>query len=67
VTGTKIALALTAALLASGCQDERAAASQPDAERVTAAVEPAIPVMGPERRILAFGDSLFAGYNVRPE
>ncbi len=25
----------------------------------------ATPVCGPERRILAFGDSLFAGYNVR--
>jgi acyl-CoA thioesterase-1 len=67
VTGTKIALALTAALLASGCQDERAADSQPGAERVTAAVEPGIPVVGPEQRILAFGDSLFAGYNVQPE
>lgn len=27
---------------------------------------PAIPVMGPERRIIAFGDSLFAGYGVDP-
>jgi len=27
---------------------------------------PAIPVMGPERRILAFGDSLFAGYGLSP-
>ncbi len=27
---------------------------------------PAIPVMGPERRIIAFGDSLFAGYNLDP-
>lgn len=25
------------------------------------------PVMGPERHILAFGDSLFAGYNIRQE
>lgn len=27
---------------------------------------PAIPVMGPERRIIAFGDSLFAGYGLDP-
>jgi acyl-CoA thioesterase-1 len=27
---------------------------------------PPIPVMGPERRILAFGDSLFAGYGLDP-
>jgi acyl-CoA thioesterase-1 len=27
---------------------------------------PAIPVMGPERKIIAFGDSLFAGYNLDP-
>lgn len=67
MTDTKIVVGLAAALLASGCQDERAAATQPGAERVAAAVEPAIPVVGPERRILAFGDSLFAGYNVRPE
>ena len=27
---------------------------------------PAIPVMGPERKIIAFGDSLFAGYGLDP-
>ena len=26
-----------------------------------------VPIMGPEKRILAFGDSLFAGYNVDPK
>src|SRR3546814_17417957 len=26
-----------------------------------------VPVMGPQRHILAFGDSLFAGYGVGPE
>ena len=31
----------------------------------SAAAEDNLPVMGPERRILAFGDSLFAGYNVK--
>ncbi|WP_435417075.1 arylesterase [Parerythrobacter aurantius] len=35
------------------------------AESEAAAIE--VPVMGPERRILAFGDSLFAGYNVAKE
>lgn len=29
--------------------------------------EALVPVMGPERHILAFGNSLFAGYNVAPE
>ncbi|MEM9501760.1 MAG: arylesterase [Pseudomonadota bacterium] len=28
---------------------------------------PTIPVMGPQRRIIAFGDSLFAGYGLSPE
>lgn len=27
---------------------------------------PAVPVMGPERKIIAFGDSLFAGYGLDP-
>ncbi len=40
----------------------------PGTAAVEAAEPPAIseelPVMGPERRILAFGDSLFAGYNL---
>lgn len=27
---------------------------------------PAVPVMGPERRVIAFGDSLFAGYGLDP-
>lgn len=36
----------------------------PEAEQSAAADKP---VMGPERRIVAFGDSLFAGYNVAQE
>jgi acyl-CoA thioesterase-1 len=31
----------------------------------TEAIGDVVPVMGPERRILAFGDSLFAGYGVK--
>jgi len=41
---------------------QEAPPAQPRAE-ASAAADPA-PVSGPERRVLAFGDSLFAGYNV---
>lgn len=42
-------------------------AEAPVAEQVAAGpapIEAELPVIGPERRILAFGDSLFAGYNL---
>lgn len=39
-------------------------APQPEATE-TSAIGDVVPVMGPERRILAFGDSLFAGYGVK--
>ena len=43
-------------------------AQVPPAETETAAeAVPEIPVMGPEKRIMAFGNSLFAGYNVAQE
>lgn len=45
-------------------------ATVPATEASQAASEgelPAIPVMGPERHILAFGDSLFAGYGLSPK
>lgn len=45
--------------------DERAAPAPEVAEDGAPAL-PAIPVMGPERRIVAFGDSLFAGYGLDP-
>lgn len=49
-----------AVILLAGCGTEA-----PAPDRVAAADAPMeAPVMGPERRILAFGDSLFAGYNV---
>ena len=57
-----------AALLAlAGCGDaaEDAAPAAEIAEDGKPAL-PAIPVMGPERTIIAFGDSLFAGYNLDP-
>lgn len=52
-------LALPVALAACG---QEAPSAQPRAEAREAA-EPA-PVSGPERRVLAFGDSLFAGYGL---
>lgn len=48
-------------LMLAACGQE-APPAQPRAE-ASAAAEPA-PVAGPQRRVLAFGDSLFAGYNV---
>ena len=55
------------ALLLAACSDaaEDTAPAAEVAEDGQAAL-PAIPVMGPERTIIAFGDSLFAGYNLDP-
>ncbi|MDE2597230.1 MAG: arylesterase [Sphingomonadales bacterium] len=60
------AMPLLAAMLAlAGCDSRQADAPQAPA---TSAIDapPQIPVMGPERRIVALGDSLFAGYGLRP-
>jgi len=54
--------ALALALLLAGCGDEEVAIPKAAAERLVP--PPAAQVAGPERRILAFGDSLFAGYRV---
>jgi acyl-CoA thioesterase I len=61
--------ALAIALVVAGCSGgegggsgDAATLSRADAEAEV--VLPPIPVMGPERRILAFGDSLFAGYGL---
>jgi acyl-CoA thioesterase-1 len=69
VTLSRIAVAGMTALALAGCGGEAAedttvppasgAARTPGAEQ-----PPPIPVMGPERNILAFGDSLFAGYGL---
>lgn len=60
-----VAGALALALAACGGEaNEAVPASEVAADG--AAALPAIPVMGPERRILAFGDSLFAGYGLDP-
>jgi len=58
-------LALALAACSEGAED--AAAPAPEVAEDGAAALPAIPVMGPERRIIAFGDSLFAGYGLDPE
>lgn len=54
-----------AALLLAACGSETPPA--PAAEASASPVEEDLPVIGPERTILAFGDSLFAGYNLAPE
>ena len=53
---------VAAALALSGCGSE-APAPAPTAE-TPPAIEAELPVMGPQRSILAFGDSLFAGYGL---
>lgn len=54
---------LAGAFALAGCSSEAPAVQDREAQ---AAETPSAnqPVMGPERRVLAFGDSLFAGYNV---
>ena len=56
-------LSIVAALALSACGEEAAA---PEPARAALDIDEPLPVMGPERVILAFGDSLFAGYNVGP-
>lgn len=53
---------MAAVLLLMGCGEDAAAPEQVTAEATQAVPEPE--TVGPERHILAFGDSLFAGYNV---
>ena len=62
------ASALTTALLLAACGSGEptpdAAASAAPVERVSVDAPPEIPVMGTELRVLALGDSLFAGYGL---
>lgn len=53
------AAVLSGLLLLSGCK-------QGTPPRPAAHSEAPLPVMGPERRIVALGDSLFAGYGLQP-
>jgi acyl-CoA thioesterase-1 len=64
-SGVVGAAALALALASCGDAAEEAAPAAEMAEDGKPAL-PAIPVMGPERTIIAFGDSLFAGYNLDP-
>lgn len=64
---SNIGVVCTIALMLAACSGEtEEAARAPEAAATAKADLPAIPVMGPERRILAFGDSLFAGYGLDP-
>jgi acyl-CoA thioesterase-1 len=66
---SNIAVVGALALLLGACSGEADQAASAPAASAEAASEalPAIPVMGPERRIIAFGDSLFAGYGLDPK
>ena len=55
---------LLPALVLAACNDAAEAPAVPEATAPTASAEPAPVPTGPERRILAFGDSLFAGYGL---
>ncbi|MBV7266549.1 arylesterase [Erythrobacter sp. WH131] len=61
-----MSVAMAAPLALVGCSESAEDAVQVPASGAarTEGDLPAIPVMGPEVRILAFGDSLFAGYGV---
>ena len=52
------------ALALAGCASETEEAVAPDSEETSSAAPEDIAVEGKEVRILAFGDSLFAGYNL---
>lgn len=52
-------------LLLAACSNE--APPAPETSASVSPLEEDLPVIGPERTILAFGDSLFAGYNLGPD
>lgn len=65
---SKIAVMGAGLLALAGCSDAADEAAPPPGG-ITAdgsPALPAVPVMGPERKIIAFGDSLFAGYGLDP-
>lgn len=65
---TGMAVAAAAGLVLAGCSDaaDEAIVPGPEIAADGKPALPAIPVMGPQRRIIAFGDSLFAGYGLDP-
>ena len=58
---------LVVALALSACGSPEDAAPTPETDTSEVAAAPDIVVEGPERRILAFGDSLFAGYRLEEQ
>ncbi len=57
--------AFSIVLAACGNGEEATTGKGPEVSGVDDVLEASIPVVGPERRILAFGDSLFAGYGLK--
>ncbi len=57
---------LAVALLLAGCGSGEDKPASPPSAAARPDAPPDVPVMGPERRILAFGDSLFAGPGLNP-
>lgn len=56
---------LIAALVVTGCNESKTPAPAPTSVATAEDAPPEIPVMGREVRILALGDSLFAGYGLQ--
>lgn len=66
-TWSIFALAGALSLALGGCSDAaEEGANAPEMAEDGKPALPAIPVMGPERKVIAFGDSLFAGYGLDP-
>ncbi|MEP5938479.1 MAG: arylesterase [Erythrobacter sp.] len=59
-------MALTVTLALAACGSEAPVADPQGQSSSGSLANAEIPIMGPEKNILAFGDSLFAGYNVDP-
>lgn len=60
----RVSIALLACALLALAACDKAPAPPPEPTQAAADAPPQIPVMGPERPILAFGDSLLAGYGL---
>jgi len=66
-TWSKTVVTAAALLALAGCSDPPdAPANAPELAKDGKPALPTVPVMGPERKIIAFGDSLFAGYGLDP-
>ncbi len=61
---SSISVAIAACLGLAACDAQAPVPPTEEQAQDNAGAEPAVPVSGPQRDILAFGDSLFAGYNV---